>query len=84
MPCLKDISLKETGLLGSNFARSASAITAYLPLLDNFIFCVILVFYIYPTILVKFKSFLKLAFCHSILVEKHNFFLRLIINDIKR
>ena len=38
MPCLRDMSLSETGPFGSNFARSVRAITAYLPLLDNFIF----------------------------------------------
>ena len=32
MPCLNDISLKETGLILLNFARSINAITAYLPL----------------------------------------------------
>ena len=59
MPCLKDISLRETGSLGSNFARSASAITAYLPLLDNFIFSAIHGLYIYLTNLVKFINNLK-------------------------
>ena len=38
MPCLKDISLKDTGLLLLNFAKSAKAITAYLPFDVNFIF----------------------------------------------
>ena len=32
MPCLKDISLRETGLIPLNLARSTKAITAYLPL----------------------------------------------------
>ena len=37
MPCLKDISLRETGLILLNLARSTKAITAYLPLDVNFI-----------------------------------------------
>ena len=32
MPCLKDISLRETGLILLNLARSTKAMTAYLPL----------------------------------------------------
>ena len=38
MPCLRDTSLKEIGLTESNFARSARAITAYLPFDVNFMF----------------------------------------------
>ena len=53
------MSLKETGSFGLNLARSAKAITAYLPLLDNFIFPAIDRAYIYPTILVKIKYYLK-------------------------
>ena len=62
MPCLKDISLRETGSLPSNFARYASAITAYLLLLDNFIFSAIHGLYIYLTNLVKFISNFKTCF----------------------
>ena len=56
-----------------NFARSAKAITAYLPLLDNFIFSAIYATYIYPTILVKINKFLKtcilsLNFCTKNLI----------------
>ena len=56
---LRDISLRETGSLASNLARSANAITAYLPLLDNFIFLAIYGLYTYMTILIKFKTYLK-------------------------
>ena len=59
MPCLKDISLKETGRSKSNLAISARAITAYLPLLDNFIFSAIHGAYTYPTKIVKFIKYLK-------------------------
>ena len=37
IPCLNDISLKDTGLTLLNLARSAKAITAYLPFDVNFI-----------------------------------------------
>ena len=37
IPCLNEISLRETGLILSNLARSAKAITAYLPLEVSFI-----------------------------------------------
>ena len=37
MPCLREISLKETGPTRLNLARSARAITAYLPLVFSFI-----------------------------------------------
>ena len=53
------MSLNETGSLKLNLARSARAITAYLPLLDNFIFPAIGGTYIYPTILVKINYYLK-------------------------
>jgi len=41
------MSLRDTGSLGSNLAKSAKAITAYLPLLDNFILVLIYAVYIY-------------------------------------
>ena len=41
------MSLSDTGSLGSNLAKSAKAITAYLPLLDNFIFVFNYAAYIY-------------------------------------
>ena len=53
------MSLKDTVSFNLNFARSARAITAYLPLLDNFIFPAINGTYIYPTILVKINCYLK-------------------------
>ena len=53
------MSLKDTGSFKLNLARSAKAITAYLPLLDNFIFSAVDATYIYPTILVKINSNLK-------------------------
>ena len=37
MPCLKEMSRKDTGFKLSNLARSTKAITAYLPLDVNFI-----------------------------------------------
>ena len=59
---LRDMSLNDTGSFKLNLARSARAITAYLPLLDNFIFSAISATYIYPTILVKFKYILITCF----------------------
>ena len=60
IPCLRDMSLRGIGFLGSNLAISANAITAYLPLLDNFIFAAILLgLYIYPTNLVKIITHFK-------------------------
>ena len=54
------VTLRDIGLLGSNLAMSAKAITAYLPLLDNFIFCLfLLALYIYPTKIVKFQVHFK-------------------------
>ena len=37
MPCLKDMSLRETGLSLLNLAKSTRAVTAYLPFEVNFI-----------------------------------------------
>ena len=37
MPCLKDMSLKDTGFVLLKLAKSAKAITAYLPFDVNFI-----------------------------------------------
>jgi hypothetical protein len=37
MPCLRDISLRETGLSRLNLAKSTRAVTAYLPFEVNFI-----------------------------------------------
>ena len=45
-PCLKDMSLSDTGLILLNLARSTKAITAYLPLDVNFINSLILEGYI--------------------------------------
>ena len=53
------MSLNDTGSFKLNLAKSARAITAYLPLLDNFIFSAINGTYIYPTILVKINEYLK-------------------------
>ena len=41
IPCLNEISRKDTGLTLLNFAKSAKAITAYLPFDVNFIFTLI-------------------------------------------
>ena len=53
------MSLNDTGSFNLNLARSARAITAYLPLLDNFIFSAIKATYIYPTNLVKINWYFK-------------------------
>ena len=41
IPCLKDISLKDTGFTLLKLAKSANAITAYLPFDVNFTFTLI-------------------------------------------
>ena len=57
IPCLRDISLNETGPIASNFAISARAITAYLPLDVSFIIPHFKGLYIYPTKLVKYSKY---------------------------
>ena len=57
MPCLKDMSLSETAPIASNFAISARAITAYLPLVVSFIVPHFKGLYIYPTKLVKYSKY---------------------------
>ena len=53
---LNEISLKETGLIVSNLARSTNAITAYLPFDVNFILPFkLLGFYTFLTKMVKFR-----------------------------
>ena len=74
MPCLKEISLNEIGFPKLNLAMSANAITAYLPLLDNFIFSAIIRLYIYPSILVKFIKYLKTCILSLNFDRKHNSF----------
>ena len=56
------ISLSEIGSLFLNLAMSAKAITAYLLLVDSFIFSAIHGLYIYLTNLVKFITDLKACF----------------------
>ena len=68
------MSLKDTGSFKLNFARSAKAITAYLPLLDNFIFSAIDGTYIYPTILVKINKRFKTCNLSLIFDRKTLFF----------
>ena len=45
--CLREISRSDTGLCLSNFAKSARAITAYLPFVDSFINLYFYAFFIY-------------------------------------
>ena len=56
IPCLIEISLSEIGSLFLNLAMSAKAITAYLLLVDSFIFSAIHGLYIYLTKLVKIEN----------------------------
>ena len=53
------VTLRDIGSLFSNLAMSASAITAYLLLVDNFIFSAIHGLYIYLTNLVKIGNILN-------------------------
>ena len=80
MPCLKDMSLRDTGLMLSNLAKSTNAITAYLPFDVNFILPFkLLAFYTYLTKTVKYR-FKKKVNILSLSYDKRNFFLRIIIN----
>ena len=80
MPCLNDISLRETGLISLNFARSTKAITAYLPLDVSFIGPYFSRIYINLTKLVKYLTTKK----NNILsrtCDMSNFFLIIVINN---
>ncbi len=81
MPCLKEISLRETGLILSNLARSAKAITAYLPLDVSFINPYFTRVYINLTKIVKYLREKKINIL-SLTYDKPIFFLRMIINNI--
>ena len=80
MPCLKDISLRETGLIPSNLARSTKAITAYLPLEVSLIIPYFTGVYINLTKIVKYHGEKKTNIL-SRSCDKPNFFLRIIINN---
>ena len=59
MPCLKEISVKLIGSLALVLAKSAIAITAYLPLLVNFIVNKTSFYGVYlciPTKIVKYRN----------------------------
>ena len=70
MPCLNEISLRLTALSLEKTAMSARAITAYLDLVLSFIIVYLRDLYIYPTKIVKFLKLKRLAFCHSVMINK--------------
>src|SRR5210317_1725703 len=78
IPCLNDISLKDTGLTLLNLARSAKAITAYLPFEVNFILSLFKwAFYTNLTKLVKYTihkkdNILSLSYDMCIFFENNN------------
>ena len=75
-----EISLRETGLILSNLARSTKAITAYLPLDVSFINPLFYWVYINLTKIVKYLRKKKTNIL-SRSCDKCNFFLRIIINN---
>ena len=81
MPCLKDISLKDTGSTLLKLAKSAKAITAYLPFDVNFILFTLILnlpfnlkaFYTNLTNLVKYRLRKKVNIL-SLTYDRCNFF----------
>ena len=66
------MALADLAKFNLNLARSAKAITAYLPLLDSFMFSAIYGTYIYPTNLVKINTNLKTCIL-SLNFDRKNF-----------
>ena len=75
------MSLRETGLILSNLARSTKAITAYLPLDVSFINPYFTGIYINLTKIVKYLIMKKKTNILSRSCDKCIFFLRIIINN---
>ena len=73
------MSLRDTGLILLNLARSTKAITAYLPLEVSFIKPLFYRVYINPTKIVKYLTEKNINILTRT-YDKRNFFLRIIIN----